>query len=276
MSIKFLVFFSLIFVISHNRCLCQNGVYNLGARSSALANASATISDEWALFNNVAGIGDLDHTKALASFNRDGFAPFSTMGAGFILSQKWGQAGISFFRFGDEIFNESKIGLGYGTKISFVSLGIQLNYVQLSFDEFGSKGALAVEIGGIAEVVPGLLIGIHAFNLNQARLFEDDLSGDDRIPTVLRLGLAYRAFEKVLIAIEVEKDVDLPARFRAGLEYQITDKFILRTGVSTDPFKNFFGFGFRPKRFSLDYALENDPNLGVSHELSISYRLSKI
>ncbi|MEM9024528.1 MAG: hypothetical protein AAGB22_12350, partial [Bacteroidota bacterium] len=84
-------------------------------------------------------------------------------------------------------------------------------------------------------------------------------------------GMDYRFNERVLVTAETEKDLDLDAQVKAGLEYQVLDQLFLRTGVSSQPFRYSFGFGFRWKAAQLDVATGYHSVLGFSPQLSAHY-----
>src|SRR5688572_16417817 len=101
----------------------------LGARSFGLAHASVTIEDEWALFNNIAGINRLEKTSAILSFqNLYGIPSLNKIGVGIALPYKKVVYGLSLYKFGNTYYNEIKAGLGAAHRIRNVSLGIKLNY----------------------------------------------------------------------------------------------------------------------------------------------------
>ena len=92
----------------------------------------------------------------------------------------------------------------------------------------------------------------------------------------MKAGLSYRPGNKITLSVETWKDIEYPASLRAGLEYKVLDKLPIRTGIATAPFHQYFGLGFAPKNFRIDYALSNTSrNLGLSHSFSVSYLLNR-
>lgn len=245
--------------------------FPLNARANGIAHTTATIRDEFAMMNNVAGISDLDGTYANFSYgNRFSNAAFQTVGASIVHPLGHGGIGLVASRFGDDIYSEQQLGLGYGHQLRAVSLGAKVNYTQVSITEFGTKGTLSFDFGGIAPMAENLWFGAYIINLNQAKLADFE---DERSPTIMRAGLSYRPFTALMINAEVEKDIELPASARVGVEYVPVQKFCLRTGVSTKSFMGYFGAGFDSGRLKVDYAASTHQDLGLSHSLSVSYRL---
>ncbi|GAB3198042.1 hypothetical protein ABID22_000667 [Pontibacter aydingkolensis] len=245
----------------------------VGARGAALGNASVTLPDLWALHNNVAGIAGLLQPQFGAYVeNRFGMRELTTVALlGVIPTAKYGSYGLSFSRFGDELYSQQHAGLGVAHKLGQFSLGAKLDVWQIAVEGYGSQKAMALSIGGQAEVIPDLYFGAYAYNLNQAKLAAYE---DERLPTIMKAGLAYRPYYKLLLAAETEKNIDYDATFKAGIEYQLlTDKFTLRSGFNSLTSKATFGAGFIARHLLVDYALGSTTLLGTSHHLSLTYRV---
>ncbi|MBB6612318.1 hypothetical protein H7F15_14805 [Pontibacter sp. Tf4] len=242
-----------------------------GARAAALGNASVTIPDLWALHNNVAGMAALTQPQAGAyAENRFGVRAFTTVALlGVYPTSNYGVYGISLSRFGDELYNRQHIGVGAAHKLGQFSLGVKADIWQVSVQGYGSRKAATIAIGGQAEIVPGLYFGAHAYNLNQAKLSDFE---DERIPTIMKAGLSYTPYKKLLLLAETEKNIDHNATFKAGIEYQLfPDKFIVRSGFQSLTNTLNFGAGFVARQFIVDYTFGNTTHLGNSHHLSVSY-----
>ena len=147
--------------------LAQNDNPPVGARAVGMGNASATVADVWSLTNNVAGIAELKDPEVGAyaenRFLMRGFTTVSALGVfGF---DKYGTAGLELYRFGDDLYSEQRIGLGFGHKLGFVSLGLKADLLQVSFQddgtgESGSRKAVALSFGGQATFFRSLLSGL--------------------------------------------------------------------------------------------------------------------
>jgi hypothetical protein len=246
--------------------------YPVGGRSAALANASITITDLWACFNNQAALAYLSKTTAGASFDEQfAISNLSTEGFALALPTKAGTFGLSGNEFGYTAYNEKKVGLAFGKKLGEkISAGVQVDYLNtfINDDFYGSKTTFAVEGGLLAEPIQNFKIGFHIFNPTRAKLAE---YADERIPTIIRLGGSYKFSEKVWWSAEEEKDIDLPAVFKSGIEYHIVESLFLRVGVGTNPALFSFGFGLRVKQFTIDAASVYYQVLGFSPSFSISY-----
>jgi hypothetical protein len=245
-----------------------------GARAAGLANTSVTLPDIWALHNNIAGIAALTEPQAgLYASNRFGIRAFTTVDFHSVYpTKKYGNYGLSISRFGDELYSQQHIGIGAAHKLGQFSLGAKADVWQVAVQGYGSKKAVTISVGGQAEIIPNLYFGVHAFNLNQARLSSFE---DERLPTILKAGLSYRPYKKLLLATETEKHIDFDADFKAGIEYQIIEMLALRSGFSTLTSQLTFGAGVKARQLQVDYAFASAMLPGNSHHISLAYTFSR-
>jgi hypothetical protein len=251
--------------------------FPVGARSWGQANAQVAQSDRYSLVNNIAGLAGLGEASLFSSYHTYyGFEGISTLAFGAVLPVSPDlTTGFSAQRFGDNIYNELKFGLGAAHRINRVSLGLKFSYVQLAVQAPSlalSRKALLVEMGGVARLSSTLDFGAHLYNLTQGSFTGE---ADGQLPTVLRVGGTYRPLPALRLSGELVKDTALPTAVRAGLEYEVLSGIFLRTGLATRPHTTHFGLGFVANAFFLDYALHTHPQLGWSHHLSLAYGLEK-
>lgn len=242
-----------------------------GARASALGNSAVTLSDEYSIANNIAGIASTSKDVAgISAENRFGLKGLTTGAAFILIPTKYGVPGLSFNRFGDKYYNEQLLSLGFAHKIRMVSLGVKISYYQVSIEESGIRRNLILDFGGIAEVVPDLFFGAFITNINQAK------SGisDDQLPVIMKSGIGYKPSKQVYLSIEVEKNIYYPLLTKVGIEYSIGEKLFLRTGINLNPIQNAFGIGFKHHSFKMDYAFGYFNKLGVVHQFSFSQQLN--
>src|SRR6476661_2301164 len=184
-----------------------NGPGVRGARAAGLSNASVALGGEvWAMGNNVAGLGEVSapavgfyaenryFSSALNVAALSVALPMGPLLPGSTASQpqraKNGVVGLEAQRFGGRLYNETRLGLGYGYRFGLISLGGRVDVLQVSIEGLGSRRVVLGSLGGQVEVVPGrLTFGAALYNLNQARLASYQ---DERVPTVLKAGLAFR------------------------------------------------------------------------------------
>jgi hypothetical protein len=245
-----------------------------GALSMGLGNASVTMSDPWAVFNNIGALGKAGEAiQAIAGYDhRLGLNELTTVSAGLVIpTPAIGTLGIGVSNFGGKLFNQQQIGLGIANQLGLASLGMKISYFQTNIEGFGRSARPVVELGGVAELIPGLFFGAHVYNLNRAAISK---TSGDYLPTTVKAGISYRPSENLLVNFESEKELLSPAQFKAGVAYSFQQKLWVRTGINARPNNLFFGIGFKPRRYQIDYAMSRNFLLGFTHHFSFNYNLS--
>jgi hypothetical protein len=244
----------------------------LGAQAAGMGYASGTLSGEWAIFNNVAGLANQKEAIAAATYEvRPALPGGNRLGALGVVPFSFGTAGISFFRFGDALYNEQVISLGFANQIGNTSLGARLSYIQYRAEGFGTHGAIGINIGGITKITPQISIGAWAQNINQPKINFDT---KEKVPVKLMGVVSFKPTEKFTLVTELEKDVLYPVLWKTGMEYIIHKKFFTRAGFNIQPNALFLGVGFQGWRFKIDYAFQGLTQLGSAHQASVSYRIT--
>ncbi|MDB5234877.1 MAG: hypothetical protein JWR44_1870 [Hymenobacter sp.] len=276
-----------------------NGPGVRGARAAGLGNASVGISGEvWSMGNNVAGLSEIQRpTVGFYAENRY-FSPALNVGALTLAlplgrqpvsaapaadgaaiaptaaARSWARHGVVAVeaqRFGGTLYNETRLGLGYGYRLGQISLGGRVDMLQVSIEGLGSRRVVLGTLGGQIEIIPQRLsFGASLYNLSQTKLASYQ---DERVPTVLRAGLAYHPSSQVLLLVETEKDVERDANFKAGLEYRPVPVLAVRLGLASLTEQASAGVGVAAGAFQIDYAASFQQALGFSQHLSVSRTL---
>jgi hypothetical protein len=244
----------------------------IGARSTGLANASVTLTDVWSAHHNQAGLGFLEKAAAGIYYENRFLIPELGLSAGVIaVPVKKGAFGLSIRNFGYQLYNESKVGLGYGRAFGDkLSIGMQLNLLNVRFaDVYGARNAFTIEVGAIYKLNSNLTVATHINNPTRAKLTDLDA---DRLPTILRFGLRYQFSKKVFVAGEAQKDSYNKAQLRFGLEYMASNVFFLRAGIASNPINSSFGFGLKLKKLMLDFSGTFHQVLGFTPQFSLTYQ----
>jgi hypothetical protein len=243
------------------------------SRAAGLAYSTIALNDGWSLFHNQGGLGFLTNPWVGVHHENRFLTPelsFSAIGA--ILPVGTGAFGLSIKRLGFSQFNQTKVGLAYGMKLApTLSAGIQLNAHHVYFaGEYGSSNAFTAE-GGIIYSPNNLLnIGFHIINPTRTKLHEDQ-----RIPTILNLGLSYQLGNMVVVTTGVEKNIDAKFDFKAGIEFEPIENLAFRTGFASNPSLLSFGLGYQMKSIQMDFAFTRHEMLGYTPHFSVSYVFGK-
>ena len=264
----------LIMLFSLELFSANGGLWN-NPRSSGMGNISVMLSDHWSSQKNPAGLAHWGRMSFGACYeNRFMMSELATMGMGVSLPVMSGVMGLSVSSFGYELYGENNIGLAFGKILSEqFSLGLKLNYLNINQgEEYGSMGAVIGEVGVMAKISEEFNLGAHIYNVNRAKINDYQ---NERVPSILRIGLGYQMNEKVLLCVEAEKDIDAKATVKVGMDYHIFDPLFIRAGVNTNPAVVSFGFGVVWKRFMLDFSTYKHSVLGYSPQLGIIYAINK-
>lgn len=248
----------------------QSASTQIGARANGIGYTSSTLFDEWGIFNNIAGTAKVEKTSAAFTYDLHPSVNGANRTAGaFAVPVKIGVVSAGIYRFGDDLYNEQLLSAGFSNKFGLAALGAQINYIQYRTEGFGSKGVLSLNLGGIAELTPHLSIGAYIVNINQP-----EISEQEKLPTKLVAGIGFKPVDKVFIATEIEKDLDYDPTWKMGIEYKFHKKFCARTGYTINANTAFFGLGFITKKFTIDYSIQHNVSVSLSHQATVGYQFT--
>ena len=266
----------LFVLIVFNTVSAQPGDCTLGARIAGMGGAGTALSDPYASFNNVGGAAISRETTLVFSVRN-----LFTMGGLFAFGAAWNQQFrdgkflIGLYRFGNDLFSENRVGIGYSHRIRSISLGLKVNYVQQMIETAGTSAAMVIEAGGV--VLLGKRVSLGACIVNPNRASYGRISPEP-VPVVLRAGLAWQPDEATTFSIDLRKsfhEATDGTRIALGMEYILGDVVALRAGTVFKPVVFSTGAGLALRKFRIDYGGMLDPFLGMSHEISVIYRFLK-
>ncbi len=268
------LFFIFIFIFV-NSTHSSNDNYAIGARSTGMSNTSVAFNDAWSAHHNQAGLGFVKKYSCGVYYeNKFLLNELSLKAVVVAIPIKFGTFGLEFNNYGYSLYNENKYGLSFAKAFSDkFSVGIAMDYLNTRIAEgYGSKGAAVAEIGLQSKPTKQLSIGVHIFNPTRTKFVDYN---NEHIPTIFRLGGNYFFSEKVLLALETEKDMSQKAIFKIGIEYKPVKELYLRTGISTGPIINSLGIGFNIKNLKIDLSSNYNQVLGFSPQFGLTYIFSK-
>lgn len=252
--------------------------FNISAQSGRIAGlcyTSSVLYDIWSVNGNQAGLANFTNpTFGIGYENKFSVSELSTQAAVIGVPTKTGNFALSYKRFGYSLYSENNIGLAYGRKLGeIISAGLQFNYLHYQqTEDYGNRSVFLLEVGIIAKPIDNFLIGAHVYNPWNAKLADYN---DERIASTFLFGLGYYFSDKVLFAIETEKNIEQKAQFKASIEYEPLQQLYLRTGMGTQPNQFSFGIGYTLWNFTTDIAFVTHETLPVSTEISINYNLNR-
>lgn len=248
----------------------------IGARSSAMGDASVPFTDTWAVFNNPSALGFTDKIQLGVSYkNNFLLKELSQMSFAFSMPvKKVGVFALGIDRFGYDQFSSNKFGFSYSRKFGKIfSLGAQINIHWLHIgDIYGNKVTASGSVSFLIKPIKNWIVAANVYNITASPISFDNR---DRINTIFRLGSSYAVAEKFLISIEGEASLQYDPTFKAGIEYIPIELLSIRAGINTYPMSPTFGFGINYKKILFDFAGKWHPVLGFSPIASLCYSFGK-
>ena len=260
-SIRYKISFSLFFL---GISIAANAQFSIGARGVSLGQANTALPDnDWSLYSNTALLNSEQASFGFYGLRNYGFVEITDMAAFVSMPTSFGTGGIGIHRYGDNIYNETRVRFGYKNEWQQLHVGLALNYNHISFGgPYGSGGAFGVDIGIAAQVADQLWLGATATNLNQpAYSFS---SGKEDLTRELSIGFSYALEETALFVMDVVKDVRFPVSYRGGLEATIVEELKGRIGVTLNPRTYSFGLGYGKDFWEVNLAMQQHNPLGLS------------
>jgi hypothetical protein len=267
-----MLYYSLIGLLMCSDFLCHGQSVStlMGARTAGLGNASTAVTDDAALFNN---IGALAYNKSSSFFAYEALPQLegaNRMAAAIQSPLLKGVAALGLFKFGDDLYSEQIVSTGFSHKLAITSLGIRINYVQYNAASSGIRHAMSLDFGGLTQITPHIALGAYITNLTQSKISDDEF-----LPTILSVGISLKPEDNILFTTEITKDLDYPAVWKAGMEYNVQKKIFFRTGFNLNPSALHAGLGVSVRKLKIDYAAKFSSALGIVHQGSATLQLGK-
>lgn len=270
MHFKETALFFLIYVVSLSTVVGQEATF-YGARNEALAQATVSLSDSWALFYNPAGL-KFNQSEVIAGYQ----SKYTSLGIndgvfGIVFPIKSTALGIGASYFGDQLLSKTKLTTSVAHAIGKTTLGVKANYDQIRIHEIGAKGIFYLSIGGQIQVSKQVTFGMLINNINQAKFDTLSISSPN---TSVQVGINYHPHNKLTLLAQVEKNIDNPALLKFALEYSLSKNIHIRTGIIPSPASAFAGIGLQWHIMRLDLSGSYHQSLGWSGGMSIGVPLS--
>ncbi len=200
----------------------------------------------------------------ISDLNQNNFClvvPFKKMGYGF-----------KFLSFGNNVLKDQMMGVNVSHALNpKISFGAGFNYHLYSIKNYGEFQSQTFEFSVYAKNSSKIHTSFMVFNPFSSKIKEIK---DERLNPTVRFGLKYLLNSKINLVSEVEKNATYKPNLKLGLDYQYSEKFQLRCGVSTLEPSVSFGFGFKHKSIKVETAHVAHTKLGFSHHLNLIFQFS--
>ncbi len=242
---------------------------NPGARQVALSHADVAFpADPFSLFNNPAGSAEINSNTIGIYYSPSPFG-LKELSNGFgTISHPalFGTISGGFMIYGFELYKETKLTLGFGKKFTNNFLaGISIAYKNISIKNYGAKGFIILNAGGIAELSKKINIGFVFENFTRTTINNEE----NQIPVVFRTGISYKVIDELQLFTAIKNEIGYNVSFRFGAEYFLLDLFQLRFGTANEPNIYSGGIGINYKMFQVDYAVSSHHLLGLTHQFGL-------
>ncbi len=269
-TIIILVFINLL-LLADNKDLMP-----VGSREAGMGGCSVVNMGLWGVSNNQASLGFLQNASLGIHYeNRFNVSGLGYKAFAFAIPTNSGTFGLKINYLGYSNYNDLETGISYGKSFGKrFSVGIGLNYLRTYIaHDYGSKAIALAEIGILSEPIDNLFIGAHFYNITRAKY--TSTINNEAISSIFKLGAGYNFSDDAFLTAEIDKNINYPMVFRAGIEFSIVKKLMLRTGIATNSTLISLGMGYKTKGLSIDIAFSYHQYLGYSPFITLSYNFGE-
>ena len=225
----------------------------VGAQPLALGNACAALAaSPFALYYNPANIQYIASFQFAFSYqNYYGIPEINQINLIANHHLKEWPLSLGVNRFGNNLYQEMQLILGSSTRLmEHASIGLSVQYYLLQIKNYGQSSTWGVNLGFQYTLVKNFDMGIHITNINQPVLGESR----EKLPQCFSIGFCYRPICTLNLLMEFFRDVSFGQDYRAGIEYNLSKYFVLRTGIIDQYNTVNLGFGIILKNLMIGYS----------------------
>ena len=243
-----------------------------GARSRAMGLAYVGLADSPdVIFINCSGLAQIRQTSLNLFYSRPfGMKELSFGSMAAVLPTIVGHFGAGIVSYGNEIYREQTVMFAFSRSVrKKLYLGINFHYMKLQINGYGSNFSYSFDFGLLVKITENCKWGFTATNLNRAEIG----AAQEQLPQSFSSGFSLSPVAGLILNMDIFKDIDFPAEFRAGIEYLIFNRIALRTGITTQPDNFCAGLGMMFSHFQIEYAMTTHADLGLTHQFGIQLQL---
>lgn len=277
----FLVIITLVFI----EVIPARGQATLGARAISLGQATTALPNNlWSVFENPAMISDSQRTVSFFGIRYYGLAELTDVAAVVAYPTNIGVIGGGAHRYGNDLFNETRIRLTYSNSFQDFYYGASINYNNISIGQgtssidYGSYGAFGIDVGIAARVIDDLWLGAKATNINQGEYGESNLQDGstyaEEVPRNLSIGFSYRLSGVAMFTSDVVKDVSFPISYRGGIEVDVVENLKARAGITTAPQTFSGGFGYNTDQWGINIVVQKHEENALGYSPGLDFNIS--
>ncbi|WP_430811698.1 MULTISPECIES: hypothetical protein [unclassified Carboxylicivirga] len=246
-----------------------------GPVNTALGHTRVFDESVWAGLNNVSNLAHHSHLSLGAGYQlRFNMTELSTRAAVLTWPTQYGVFSGLVLQSGYSKSNITRAGVSYSRLFGdFLAAGLQFNYLTHQVQGARSGNAVYTSAGLLFSITPNLDGGIFVHNPEQGKLNY----GDERyaLPTFFNAACRFQPSSRIMLVLEVEKDLDNDVAYKLGLQLGFLDRLFVRGGINAQPVEMTFGGGYELGGLSIDVGFAHHQQLGLTSGAGISYRFNK-
>jgi hypothetical protein len=173
--------------------------------------------------------------------------------------------------FGGSLYRESVFGIGLGSTVEGLGVGLSLSVMNVSIEGYGSSNAVGLNAGAGGSIGSSLGVAVLARNLNLPTIgaCEDDL------PVDLECGLAAMPWQTLLVCLSIRMEHGPGPSVSGGFEFDLDNSLFLRAGSNLTSREFACGLGLELNGLVFDYGLSAHDPLGLTQGISVCYTVSR-
>lgn len=238
-----------------------------GAGELGMAFASSAFPGHWSCFHNQALLAkQVTTSAAVALETRYMLSSLSSKALSITVAGNTAPIGIILTHYGNGDYYRIFSGAGSAVKITDgLALGIQVDYItERSVGDYRDQSHITFEAGAIMDIASDMTVGLHILN---------PLNSLNSIPSAVNAGVAWRQSDDLCIAAELSKVTAEPLSFHAGINWNIMDKLVLRSGYMSSPSSFAVGSGFRSGKMQVDAGFLINSVTGITSSVSFIWTI---
>ena len=303
MNIRKTLFLLIVITVLLNQAYSQvtSIIQTKTARSTALAASQVALSESAellfispALLSEYVGMGVVAGYQNVFS---QSFLNHTIVGLAYDTGSRLGNFGFTSSSLNTKngqvsLADESVLGLHYGTylmkdRLSSLSLGISLNYLEVSYGQsagpsgdgsdgvsLGSTSRIGIDIGLMATLGKKHRVAAVVKNINQPAIGSAGVQ--NMLPQTIIGGFAYTPVEEVVTTFSLNYSSGYPVEFHGGLEYKLSPKYSIMTGMQSQPNRLSAGIKLDVKGVILEYGVITHPVLPLTHAISMNFHFEDL
>ena len=263
-----------LLIIGMNLIICRNLLarfddFPVGARSLAMAGTYVALANTAdAIFLNPGGLSQITGMEISLFYQKPFGLDDVNIGSASASFPLWKtRLNLGVLSLGNSLYEEQVFFLAYSkSHQGRIYYGVGLKYQSVKIDNYGTAGTLGVDIGLVVPIHQQLSLGFVAKNINRPSVGKSR----EKLPQTFSTGLALYPHPRMILNLEIFKDVRFEQEIRFGVEFKAFDNLALRTGTANNPSRFSAGFGIHVNRFTVDYAFFTHNDLGLTQQMSFS------